>query len=66
MRVEIIERRYWYGPKETTNRLLNNDGSIWRGTHAEAMELIDKLNVERYELSHNEYRRAKYSVTYRL
>jgi len=62
MKYAIVVTRYWYGPKKTKRRMLDDSGREWRGTRAEALKEIAALETDRYYLSHNEASRPTYSI----
>jgi len=63
-KVNIVCRQSWYGLCDTTNRLLDECGQVWTGTRKEAIDLINQLYSDKYELAHNEYKRERYTITY--
>ena len=61
---KINMRRYYYGPRETVMEKLSDEtGQPWRGTHAEAVtEIIRRLDADQYILANGESSPATYRI----
>jgi len=60
---KINVRRYYYGPRETVGERLDNEtGQPWRGTHREAQEEIDRMRNCIHQLSSGEYCSPWYTI----
>jgi len=60
----INVRRYYYGPKETVSKHLDEHGEVWTGTVAEARQEIAEMESVRYYTAHNEAARPTYRICY--
>ena len=60
---KINVRRYFYGRSTVTEFLDNETGEPWRGTRAEAREIIRRVDLGRYYLASGEYTGATYRIT---
>lgn len=60
---KINVRRYWYGRRDTVCELIDNEtGQPWRGTRAEAREIVRSEEGGHYYLANGEYARATYRI----
>ncbi|MDH3375902.1 MAG: hypothetical protein OEQ39_02920 [Gammaproteobacteria bacterium] len=58
----IVTTQYYYGPRTTKQRLLDDQGMEWVGSRAAARKLIDDLDAAIYWHSYNECSRPKYTI----
>jgi len=59
---KINVRRYFYGRSTVTELRDNDTGQPWRGTRAEAREIIQREECGRYYLASGEYTGATYRI----
>ena len=59
----ICVTRDWYGARPTKTRLIDNEtGQEWRGSRAEAREVIAEMDNTVYHLAHGEAGRPEYTI----